>query len=108
MPKIHNIGPTHFFQYIDFPVEWGTKLYVKGWTQEISEPFRTSEPFIFRMPNHKAFVVGKWTGKIDSEEEALNRAVQGRVLTDEDFSTEKGWTPAPNLTSESGSEDWDV
>lgn len=108
MPKIHNIGAQHFFQYIDFPVQWGRKLCVKGWTQEISEPFRTSEPLIFRMPNHKALVVGKWTGKMEDEEEALNRAIQGRVLTDEDFSEEKGWTPAPDLTAKSSEEDWDV
>jgi hypothetical protein len=107
MPKIHNIGSQHFVQYIDFPVKWERKLWVRGWTQEISEPFRTAEPLIFRMPFHKAFVVGKWTGKIDDEAEALNRAIQGRVLTDEDFSEDKGWTPAPDLVDEEGREDWD-
>ena len=108
MPKIHNIGPKHFVQYISFPVKWERKLWVKGWTQEIEEPFRTSEPLIFRMPFHKALVLGQWTGKINTEEEALNRAIQGRVLTDEDFSADKGWTPAPNVTDQEGSEDWDL
>jgi hypothetical protein len=106
MPKIHNIGTKHFVQYIDFPVDWGKKLHVKGWTQEINEPFRTSEPLIFRMPFHKALVIGEWTGKIDTEEEALTRAIQGRILADEDFL--EGWTPAAYETSEEGSEDWDV
>lgn len=106
MPKIHNIGPTHFVQFIDFPVQWDNKLWVRGWTQEIDRPFRTSEPLIFRMPFHKAFVVGKWTGKLDDEEQALNRAIEGRVLTDEDFL--QGWTPAAYEASEKGREDWDV
>jgi hypothetical protein len=106
MPKIHNIGPNHFFQYIDFPVQWGKKLCVRGWTQEIDVPFRTSEPLIFRMPNHKAFVVGKWTGKIATEEEALSRAIEGRVLSDEDFL--EGWTPAAYQDTEEGSEDIDT
>jgi len=92
MPKIHNIGPTHFVQYIDFPVTWGKKFVVRGWTQEIDQPFRTSEPLIFRMPFHKALVMGKWTGKVEDEEEALLRAIEGRVLKDEDFL--EGWTPA--------------
>jgi hypothetical protein len=108
MPKIHNIGQKHFVQYIDFPVKWEGKLWVKGWTQEISAPFRTSEPLIFRMPFHKAFVVGTWTGKIDDEVDALNRAIQGRVLTDEDFSKDKGWVPAPSFADEAGREDWDL
>ena len=105
MPKIHNIGPTHFVQYIDFPVQWGWKLVVRGWTQEIDKPFRSSKPFIFRMPFHKALVVGKWTGRVDDEEEALNRAIEGRVLADEDFL--EGWTPAAYKADEEGREDWD-
>ena len=107
MPKVHNIGTKHFTQFIDFPVKWGLKLVVRGWTQEIEEPFRTSEPLIFRMPNHKALVVGKWTGTEPDEEAALNRAIEGRVLTDEDFDEEKGWVPAPDQDSEEGSEHWD-
>jgi hypothetical protein len=106
MPKIHNIGPTHFFQYIDFPVEWGIKLWVRGWTQEIDKPFRTSEPLIFRMPKHKALVVGKWTGTMEDEEQALNRAIQGRVLSDEDF--QEGWQPPAYQATEESSEYWDV
>lgn len=107
MPKIHNIGTKRFFQYIHFPVKWEAKLWVRGWTQELSEPFRTSEPLIFRMPFHKALVMGKWTGKIEDEAEALTRAIQGRVLTDEDFSEDKGWIPAPDLSDEEGRKDWD-
>lgn len=105
MPKLHKLGPQHFVQVIDFPVKWGAKLSVKGWTQEIEEPFRTSEPRIFRLPFHKAFVIGKWTGFQPDEETALNRAIEGRVLTDDDFSEEKGWTPASTKTSDQGFED---
>jgi hypothetical protein len=103
MPKVHNIGKTRFTQYIDFPVKWGWKVAVRGWTQEIEEPFRIAEPLIIRMPFHKALVIGKWTGQVD-EEEALNKAVQSRVLTDEDFSEEKGWVPAPDQAPEESCE----
>lgn len=90
MPKVHDIGNTRFIQYIDLPVKWGLKFYVRGWTQEISEPFRTTDnALIVRLPFHKALVFGKWTG-YRNEEEALERAIQGRVLKDEDF--EEGWT----------------
>lgn len=101
MPKTHNIGKQRFIQFIDFPVKWGYKLVVRGWTQEIEEPFRTSKPLIFRMPFYKAFVIGKWNGQLN-EEDALGAALEMRVLKDEDFSEEKGWTPAP---VEAGSED---
>ena len=103
MPKVHNIGKTWFTQYIDFPVKWGWKTCVKGWTQEIEEPYRTAEPLIIRLPFHKAFVLGKWSGHVN-EEEALSKAVQSRVLTDEDFSEEKGWVPAPEQAGEESCE----
>jgi hypothetical protein len=104
MPKVHDIGDRRFIQYIDFPVKWGWKLYVKGWTQEIEEPFRTSEPLILRLPFHKALVFGKWTGSQPDEETALNRAMQGRVLQDEDF--QEGWQPPAYKATE---EDiWDI
>jgi hypothetical protein len=97
MSTTHNIGTKHFVQIIDFPVEWGYKLFVKGWTQEIVEPFRTSSPLIFKLPKHKALVVGKWTGIQPDEETALNRAIEGRILNDEDF--QEGWTaPAYKAT----------
>lgn len=90
MPKIHNIGPKRFVQYIDFPVQWGWKISVRGWTQEIDEPYRTSTPIIVRLPFHKAVVFGKWTGQLN-EEEALSAATGMRVLADEDF--QEGWVP---------------
>lgn len=103
MPKVHDIGPDRFFQYIDFPVKWGWKLYVRGWTQEIAEPFRSAKPIIVRLPFHKALVFGKWTG-MKTEEEALSSALEMRVLTDEDFSEDKGWTPAPEQDREKSCE----
>lgn len=104
MPKVHNIGPNRFVQHIDFPVKWGWKLVVRGWTQEIEEPFRTSAPLIFRLPGHKALVFGKWTGRQPDEDSALNNAIQRRDLTDEDFSEEKGWQPAEFEDYPEGSE----
>ncbi len=96
MPKIHNIGPQHFFQIIKFPVKWENKFAVRGWTQEIDEPFRTTDrALIIRLPFYRALVIGKWTGTLD-EEAALERAIQRRDVTYDDFAEEKGWTPAPD------------
>lgn len=108
MPRTHDIGTKRFIQFIDFPVKWGYKLVVRGWTQEIKDPFRTATPLIFRLPFHKAVVFGIWTGQQIDEESALNNAIQGRVLTDEDFQEEKGWIPANHQATEEGVWDWDV
>jgi hypothetical protein len=62
MPKVYNIGKDRFTQLIHFPVKWDSKVVVRGWSQETSEPFRTSEPLIYRLPFHKAVLIGKWTG----------------------------------------------
>jgi hypothetical protein len=91
MPKIHNIGKKHFAQFVRMPAKWDGKFVVRGWTQEIHEPFRTSTPLLFRLPFYRVFIVGKWTGTAKDEETALNRAVGKRVLEYEDF--EEGWTP---------------
>lgn len=97
MPKTHKIGKKYFTQYIDFPVKWENKMIVRGWTQEIEPPYRTSTPLIFRLPKYKALVFGKWTGQLN-EQEALEKAVQGRVLADEDF--QEGWEPPAYQTPE--------
>jgi hypothetical protein len=102
MPKVHDIGKQHFIQLIDFPVKWGWKMVTTGWTQEIEEPFRTSKPLIVRLPAHKALVFGKWTGAQPDEESALNNAIQGRVLKDEDF--EEGWQAPAYQNSEADSD----
>lgn len=103
MPKVHNIGPKHFIQLIDFPVIWGYKVVVRGWTQEIEEPFRTSKPFLVRLPKYKALAFGKWTG-FKTEEEALNSALEMREVTYDDFTEEAGWT-APDSDREESGED---
>lgn len=108
MPKIHNIGPKHFAQVITFPVQWGLKFWVKGWTQEIERPFRTAEPTIFRLPFRKALVLGTWTGRVEDETEALMRATEWRVATDDDFRQEAGWTPAAFKTSKESGEYFDT
>ena len=101
MPQVHNIGKTRFTQFLhNYRVQWGWRFVVRGWTQEIEAPFRTSEPFIVRLPFHNALVLGRWTGSQDTEEAALENAIQGRVLTDDDFSEEKGWVPAPDQAPE--------
>jgi hypothetical protein len=106
MPKVHNIGQQHFIQYVDMPANWGWKVSVRGWTQEIAEPFRTcNNALIIRLPFYKALVFGKWTGQLD-EEQALEKAIQGRVLKDEDF--QEGWTEPAYKNGTASFEDWDL
>jgi hypothetical protein len=104
MPKVHNIGPL-FVQVTKFPYDWGHKVAVRGWTQEIEEPFRTAKPFILRLPKYKALVCGRWTG-VKTEEEALSGALETREVTYDDFTEEAGWTPAPDSDREESSEDF--
>jgi hypothetical protein len=106
MPKVHNIGPV-FVQVTKFPYEWGSKVVVRGWTQEIEEPFRTSKPFILRLPKFKALVCGRWTG-VKDEEEALSVALETREVTYDDFTEEAGWTPAPDSDREESGEDFNT
>ena len=74
MPKAHKIGSKHFVQLTNFPFKWGFKFIVRGWTQEIEPPYRTSTPLIVRLPRYKALVFGAWSGMKD-EEEALSTAL---------------------------------
>ena len=106
MPKVHNIGPV-FVQVTKFPYKWGSKVVVRGWTQEIEEPFRTSNPLILRLPKYKALVCGRWTG-VKNEEEALSGALETREVTYDDFMEEAGWTPAPNSNREEGVENFNT
>jgi len=99
MPKAHKIGPKHFVQLTNFPFKWGFKFIVRGWTQEIEPPYRTSNPFIVRLPRYKALVFGAWSGMKD-EEEALSTALGRREVTYDDFTKEAGWTPAPDSDRE--------
>jgi len=104
MPKAHNIGPL-FVQVTNFPYEWDGKVVVRGWTQEIEEPYRTATPLIVRLPKYKALVLGRWTGAKE-EVDALNAALGRRDVTYEDFTEEAGWTPAPDSDREEGSLDF--
>ena len=99
MPKAHKIGPKHFVQLTNFPFKWGFKFIVRGWTQEIEPPYRTSNPFIVRLPRYKALVFGAWSG-MKNEEEALSTALGRREVTYDDFTKEAGWTPAPDSDRE--------
>ena len=103
MPKVHQIGAKRFIQYTNFPFKWGWKVVVRGWTQEIEPPYRESKPLILRLPFYKALVFGKWIGT-KTEENALNDALSRRDLTYEDFTEEKGWTPAPDSDREASLE----
>jgi hypothetical protein len=102
MPKVHTLGPL-FVQVTRFPYEWGNKLVVRGWSQEIEEPYRTATPFIVRLPKYHGLVLGKW-GDMKDEEEALSGALARREVTYEDFTEEAGWTPAPESNRETSSD----
>ena len=102
---MHQIGPQRFIQFTKFPYKWGIKIAVRGWTQEIEPPYRTSTPLILRLPFYKALVFGKWTGIQKDEETALNIALSRRDVTYEDFTEEKGWTPAPESHTEESLKD---
>jgi hypothetical protein len=104
MPKAHKIGPKHFVQLTNFPFKWGFKFIVRGWTQEIEPPYRTSNPFIVRLPRYKALVFGAWSG-MKTEEEALSTALGRREVTYDDFTEEAGWTPAPDSNRETSIDD---
>ena len=108
MPKVYNIGKKYFVQYFRYPAKWGYKVVVKGDAQEIQPPFRMAQPYMIRLPFYRTLVLGKWSGSQPDEETALNYAMQGRVLADEDFDKEKGWQPAPDQNSEEGIWDWDA
>jgi hypothetical protein len=103
MPKAHKIGTKHFLQVVELPLVWNKKVVVRGWTQEIEEPFRTSQPFLVRLPKYKVLVFGKWTGFKD-EEEALKSALETREVTYDDFTEEAGWT-APDSDREASLQD---
>jgi hypothetical protein len=91
MAKTHQIGKQYFVQYLGYyPAAWNKRLAVTGWTQEIDEPFRMGDTLIVRLPFKKAVAFGKWTGTLN-EEQALSRAIEERVLRDEDF--QEGWEP---------------
>jgi hypothetical protein len=102
MPKVHNIGPV-FVQVTRFPYEWGNKLVVRGWSQEIEEPYRTAVPFIVRLPKYHGLVLGRW-GAMKEEEEALSGALARREVTYDDFTEEAGWTPATESNRETSVE----
>lgn len=104
MPKVHTIGST-FVQVTKFYYDWGNKVAVRGWTQELDEPYRTSKPLIIRLPNYKALVLGYWNGQQPDEEAAFTAALELREITEDEFTEEKGWQPAPDEDSEESLED---
>jgi hypothetical protein len=103
MPETHDFAKKYFVQRLkNYHAEWNGRIAVRGWSQEIEPPFRTAQPILLRLPRGNALVFGKWTGEV-SEETALDRAVQRRDLTDNDFREEAGWTPAPDEAAEEDS-----
>lgn len=59
------------------------------------------------MPFRKALVLGKWTGRVEDEDEALMRATEWRIASYDDFTEEAGWTPAPEEAGGESSKDFD-
>jgi len=103
MPKTHNIGPQHFVQLTKFPYEWGSKVVTRGWTQETEAPYRTATPLIVRLPRYRALVLGRWTGQTDSVE--VDKLIGLRIVTEDEFTEEAGWTPPPKSDREKSLDD---
>jgi hypothetical protein len=99
MPKVHKLGPHAFAQVIYQPLQWGNKIKVKGWTQEIEHPYRFAAPLMVRLPFKYVLVLGKWQGTKE-EEDALNSALLRRDVTYDDFTEEAGWLPPSDEDSE--------
>ena len=103
MPKTHNIGTQHFVQLTKFPYEWGHKVVTRGWTQETEAPYRTATPLIVRLPRYRALVLGRWTGQTDVGE--VDKLIGLRIVTEDEFTEEKGWTPPPKSDREKSLDD---
>jgi len=91
MPKTHDIGSKYFVQITRFPYEWNKKVVTRGWTQETEAPYRTATPLILRLPRYRALVLGKWNGQTDAVE--VDKLIGLRMVTENDFTEEAGWTP---------------
>lgn len=100
MPQIHSLGPL-FVQVLDLPVQWESKVIVRGWTQEIEPPYRTGYPLLVRLPKHKALALGVWSHHQTDEEAALKAAMEVRDVTYDDFTQEAGWTDPDTYREES-------
>jgi hypothetical protein len=103
MPKTHKIGPQHFVQITKFPYQWGKKVITRGWTQETDEPYRTANPLILRLPWYRALVLGKWNGQTTVSE--VDKLIGLRIVTEDEFTEEAGWTPPPKSDREKGLDD---
>jgi len=103
MPKTHKIGPRHFVQFTKFPYEWNRQVVTRGWTQETEAPYRTSNPLIVRLPRYRALVLGRWTGQTDVGE--VDKLIGLRIVTEDEFTEEKGWTPPPKSDREKSLDD---
>jgi hypothetical protein len=103
MPKTHNIGPQHFVQVTKFPYQWGKKVITRGWTQETDEPYRTANPLILRLPRYRALVLGKWNGQTTVSE--VDKLIGLRIVTEDEFTEEAGWTPPPKSDREKSLDD---
>jgi len=103
MPKTHKIGPRHFVQVTKFPYQWNKQIITRGWTQETEAPYRTANPLIVRLPRYRALVLGRWTGQTDVGE--VDKLIGLRIVTEDEFTEEKGWTPPPKSDREKSLDD---
>lgn len=81
MPMAHDIGASWFVQVIPYPIKSWWPLVEAGHTQEVEGDYRSGRSLVVRFPRHKALVVGRWTRKINEEEEALTRALRAREVS---------------------------
>lgn len=56
-------------------------------SHEMEEPYRRSNTLILRLPRgHRGVAIGWWRRTTRTEEQALLEALQGRKMTDDEFS----------------------
>lgn len=82
--KVHELGPL-FVHTIKLQKK--TQLFHRYPSHEIEAPYRWSNSLIVRIPwSRQGFVFGLWRTTDRTEEQMLLEALQGRQMTDEEFS----------------------
>lgn len=83
--KKHDLGPlfTHGIK-----LEKKSAIFHRHPSHEVDYPYRWSNSLIVRIPwCHQGFVLGLWRSTDRTEEQMLLQALEGRQMTDNEFST---------------------
>lgn len=82
--KTHDIGS---FFWHTIRLQKKSPIFHRYPSHEVEEPYRWANPLIIRIPwTEYGLVVGLWRTTNRTEEQMLVAALQGRQMTDEEFS----------------------